>query len=547
MTARRRLAAAAVFATMTGACATPTERSVEATGPPVLAPPDGLGLQAVMTPDFTAMGASVAQWMRERHASLARLIEDEDVTPAELASAYGEMGNVLLAALEVAAAEGYYLNAQTLAPGDRRWSHLLGHVYRRQGPLEAAVTAFEHALQLEPDALATLVRLGDVYLDLGRAEKAVPLFARAVALEPGSAAAWFGAGRAALARNEDAEAVTALEEALVRDPEATAIHHPLAMAYRRLGDVDRALAHLARRGDVEPRPHDPLLLEIEEPFESALMLDSRGGEAMAAGNWASAADYFDRALALSPDSPSLRHRLGTALWRMGDARGAESAFDHIIRATPDYPQAHFNLALIMAQTGRPQEAIDELSTVLESTPGYLDARVALARFLAGDGRVDEALAQYAAALEIAPLHAAATRGYAMTLVFLARYDEARDRLTDGIRAFPDDPRFTLSLARLLAAAADDDVRDARRALSLAEPFVEERPPTPEDTVAVGETYAMALAAVGQYRDAVAVQRDMRATAEQAGLDDAVQRLTENLGLYEQGRPCRQPWTWDELP
>ena len=544
MTARGMVAAAGCLL-LAGACATSTD-SPMASGPPVLPPPDGLGLQAVLTPDFSAMGTSVAAAMRERYASLTRAIDD-DATPAGLATAYGEMGNLLYAARELEVAEGYYRNAQTLAPGDWRWSHMLGHVYRIQGPLDEAAAAFEHALALDPDAVATLVRLGEAHLALGRPDRAAPLFARAIALDPGSAAAWFGAGRTALERHEDAEAIEALEAALARDPEATATHYPLAMAYRRLGDVDQALAHLAQHGDVEPRPDDPLLVEVEERFESALMLDFRGGETMAAGNWAAAADYFDRALRLSPDSPSLRHRLGTALWRMGDARGAEAAFEHVIRTAPGYPQAHFNLAMIMAQSGRRDDAIARLSTVLESTPGYLDARRALARLLAGSGRVDEALAQYATALEMAPLDAAATRGYAMTLALVDRYEEARDRLTDGMGAFPEDWGFTRALARLLAAAADDRVRDPPRALSLAEQLVEERPPTPAETVGVGETYAMALAAVGQYRDAAAVQRDMVGTAEQAGLEDALERLTDNLGLYEQGRPCRRPWTWDELP
>ena len=539
------LAVAAVSVVLAGACSTSNESPAASTGPPVLAPPEGLGLQPVLTPDFSVMGASVAQQMRERYAPLTRAIEDGAATPAELANAYGEMGNLLLAARALDTAEAYYLNAQTLAPGDWRWSHLLGHLYRNRGPLDKAVTSYEHALQLEPDALATLVRLGDVYLALGRPEAAAPLFARAVRLDADSAAAWFGAGRAALARNEDADAVKALEDALARDPGATAIHYLLAMAYRRLGDGEQAQAHLRRQGDVEPRPEDPLLSAIEERFESALMLDFRGGEALAAGHWAAAADYFDEALALSPDSPSLRHRLGTALWRMGDARGAEAEFERIIRTAPEYAEARFNLAMIMARSGRPEEAIAQLSTALEHQPGYVEARVALARILGRNGRSDEALAQYATALEMEPLHAAAALGYAMNLVFVERYQEARDRLTEGMRAFPDDPGFAHALSRLLAAAPDDRVRDGQRALALAERLLELE--QEQGSLHAGETFAMALATVGQYPVAVAVQGDVRASASAAGLDGVVRRLTDNLRLYERRQPSRTPWTPAELP
>ena len=532
-------------AVLGGACGTSTESRTDAMGRPVLAPPDGLGLESVLRPDFSAMGASVAQQLREPFAALEDLVEDGRAPAAELAAAYGEMGSLLLAARELETAETYFLNARTLAPSDWRWSQLLGHVYRNHGPLAQAVTAYEHALDLRPDALATLLRLGDTYLALGRAGDAAPLFARALALDAGSAAAWFGAGRAALAQGDDAGAVRALEDALARDPGASAIHYPLAMAHRRLGNLEQARAHLARQGDIEPWSNDPLLGEIEERLESALMLDFRGGEALAEGNSAAAADHFDKALALSPDSPSLRHRLATSLWRMGDQRGAEAAFEEIVRRSPEYADARFNLAMIMAGSGRTDEAIAQLAAALERKPGYVEARLNLARILARNGRPDEARAEYAALLEMEPLNAAAALGSAMNLALLERYAEARDRLAEGRRVFPDHQGFTRATARLLAAAPDDGVRDPRRALVLAEELLDRPQQSPQDSLAVGETYAMALAAVGQYAAAAAVQRDVRSQA--GGFGEVADRLDENLRLYERGEPSRRPWAPAEIP
>ncbi len=545
MTARGAAGLAVAAALLGGACATSTESQADSMGRPVLAPPEGLGLRLVLTPDFSAMGVSVSQQLREPYAALAALVEDGGATAAELAGAYGEMGSLLLAARELETAEAYFLNARTLAPSDWRWSQLLGHVYRNHGPLREAVASYEHALELRPDALATLIRLGDAYLALGRAGAAAPLFARALALDAGSAAAWFGAGRAALALDDDTEAVRALEEALARDPGASAIHYPLAMAHRRLGNLEQAQAHLARQGDIEPWSNDPLLGQIEERLESALMLDFRGGEALAEGNSAAAADYFEQALALSPDSPSLRHRFATSLWRMGDRQGARAAFEEIIRTAPEYTEARFNLAMILAGSGRTNDAVAQLSAALERKPGYVEARLALARILARNGRSEEALAQYGTLLEMEPLNAAAALGSAMNLALLERYAEARDRLTDGLRAFPDHQGFTRALARLLAAAPEDRIRNPRRALALAEELLDRPQQTVEDSLAVGETYAMALAAVGQYAAAAAVQRDVRGQA--GGLDDIARRLDDNLTLYERGEPSRRPWTPDEIP
>lgn len=533
---------------LSGACSAPHDTPV-ASSSVLLAGPDGRGLQSVPRPELDAMGSTVQQRVSAAYGALATTIADRTAAPERLATAYGEVGHLLMALRELETAEPYYLNAQTLAPSDRRWPHLLGHLYRTRGPLDKAVASFERARQLAPDDVATLVRLGEAYLASARTDEAASHFDRAIALNPRSAAAWFGVGRVSLERGDDRAAVKAFEEALARDEAATAIHYPLALAYRRLGDTTRAETHLARRGDVEPRPDDPLMAQVEGRIETALTLDFRGGEALAGGNWGAAATYFERALALTPDNPSLRHRLGTALFRMGDLRGAEEQFEQVVRAAPASRESHYNLAMIKAGSGRMEPAIAQLSTALEHEPGYSRARVAVARLLAVTGRPADALVQYAAALKMEPLHPDATLGYAMTLALVDRYAESRDRLTDGIRTFPDRPAFKRALARLMAAAPDEKVRNGRQALMMAEALLERRQSSAGDGLAVGETYAMALAESGQHAAAAAVQRDVCAAAQQGGGADADlgQRLADNLSRYERGLPSRRPWTPQELP
>ena len=159
----------------------------------ILSPPEGLGLRPVALPDFAGMEAPARGQMRARFSSLRSLIDNPAASPADLGTAYGEMGKLLMAGTYFDAAESCYLNAQALAPSDRRWPYYLGHVYKAKGPLAKAVSAFERALQLQPDDIAALVWLGEVHLAQGRADAAQPLFAKALALQPESAAAWFGA------------------------------------------------------------------------------------------------------------------------------------------------------------------------------------------------------------------------------------------------------------------------------------------------------------------------------------------------------------------
>ncbi|MCE2540367.1 MAG: hypothetical protein J4G16_08240, partial [Acidobacteria bacterium] len=113
--------------------------------------------------------------------------------------------------------------------------------------------------------------------------------------------------------------------------------------------------------------------------------------------------------------------------------------------------------------------------------------------------------------------------------------------TQGLDSSPENAMFKHALARLLASAPDDRVRDGRRAMSLVEELLAQ-----QQSLALGETAAMALAEMGLYDQAAAVQRDVMTAARDAGLTDAVGRMAGNLALYEAGRPCRTPFTEAEL-
>jgi hypothetical protein len=80
------------------------------------------------------------------------------------------------------------------------------------------------------------------------------------------------------------------------------------------------------------------------------------------------------------------------------------------------------------------------------------------------------------------------------------------------------------------------VRDGARALSLAQQVTKTT-----RTTDVGETLAMAYAEVGDYTNAVEVQKDVMAAAARAGQKKDVARMGDNLRRYERRQPCRVAW------
>jgi hypothetical protein len=177
---------------------------------------------------------------------------------------------------------------------------------------------------------------------------------------------------------------------------------------------------------------------------------------------------------------------------------------------------------------------------VEADPGSVEAHMSLADALRRSGRERESLPHYADVIARSPAVSQAAFGYAMALVRLDRYREARERLDAAAKTYADQPGFAHALARLLAAAPDDAVRDGARAVTIAQGLLQN-----QRTLELMQTMAMALAEVGRFEEAAQWQRDAIAAAAQSNRRDPdgtlAGRLAENLSRYERRLPCRVPW------
>jgi tetratricopeptide (TPR) repeat protein len=497
-------------------------------------------LRPVALPDIGNASPEVQARLRERHGSLTRTIDDATSSPSALADAYGEMGRLFLAAEYFDAAEACFLNAGALAPSEMRWPYYLGHVYRRGNRNDQAADAFARALVRQPNHVPSLVWLAELHLAANRPDEAERLLETARGLEPKSGAVLYGLGRAALARQDYANAVQHLEAAVTIAPAATRIHYPLALAYRGIGKRDQAEAHLRMRGEVDLPPVDPLMAEVAALLENAAAYENRGAQALDARDWTTAIEELSKAVAIAPRNAYTRLNLGTAFYMQRDADRALEQYREAVRLLPSLARAHFGIGVVMETRGRDGAAIDAFNAAVVADPGYLEARFSLANALRRTGRVEESLPHYEAVLRANPAVSQASFGYAMGLVKLGRYRDARDRLERDARAFPDQLGFAHALARLMAAAPDDGVRDGARAQALMRELLKN-----QRTPGLAETMAMTQAELGKFDEAVRWQRTAIDLTRQSGRMDLVAPLTETLALYQAGRPCRTPWTNDD--
>ena len=395
-------------------------------------------------------------------------------------------------------AETAYREAARLAPADAQWPHLLGYLYQQTGRLEDAVTMFGEALRLQPSNHAVSVRLGQAYLGLGRLRDARDTFERLRETFP--ALARQGLGDVALREGRYAAAAALFLDALTRVPQATALHYPLAMAYRGLGRLDDARTHLAQRGQGGIRIGDPIVDALQELVRGERGLVMQGRRAYESGQFAEAAAAFTRAVADAPGSATARFNLGLATLQLGDTAAAIGHLQAAFELDPGDAQHGRELARLLLRSARQDEAVAVLRQVTAVDDNDEDSLVGLSLLLAGGARFGEAIA-----------------------------------LLDGsLRRHPERVTSATTLARLLAVTPDAALRNGQRALDLAT-TVYERAAEP----AHAETVAMALAELGRCAEALAWLRRGMADAERAGDGNEVRRLTGELPRYE-AASCRRP-------
>ncbi len=490
-------------------------------------PPAAPALRPITLPDISSVAAPVQTQIRDQYASLQQ---------HATAEAYGAMGRLFLATEFLDAADACFVDAATLDPRDIRWPYYLGHVERLRNQPSKAASYFERVLAAQPDHIPSLVWLGAMRLVEGQPDAAAPPLDRALALDAGDAAALYHAGRVALAKRDYRLAVERLNAAQARQPQATGIEYPLSLAYRGLGDVKDADAHLARRGTVDPSPSDPLMRQVAALLQNATAFEVRGADALAKRRWPEAAAALRQALDIAPGNAFTHLNLGTALFETGDAAGALAQFQDAVRLSPSLSKAHYGIGIVTEAAGRDGEAIAAFSAAVQHDADSMEARMSLADALRRNGRDAGALPQYAAIIKVNPSASPAHFGYAMALVHLKRYADARAALERATTTFAGQAGFAHALARLLAAAPEDSVRDGARALAITDALLKA-----QRTLELMQTRAMALAETGRFDEAAQWQRDAILAATQAQRADLMPRLSTNLARYENRQACRVPW------
>ena len=492
-------------------------------------------------PKLARVEEAVREHLLAARADLVSLRADPKTTESELGDAYGRLGQIYHAHRLDASAETCYRNAEKLRPKDIRWPYLLGYLHQQRVQLSDAARGYRRALALSDDYTPAQLRLAQVLLGLNRIDEAISLLERISDVPEFQGAAAFELGKALSGQGRRAEAVKWLTRAYAARPEASAIHYPLAMAYRGMGNIEAARRHLRQRGEVEPAIPDPLVEELDALLSGKRTRQYHAMKAVWRGEFDVAAKEYRAILALDPSDIGARVSLGRCLYMSGDPDGALDAFGIVLKQKPGHDKANYFLGRLLWEKGKEEAAATHFRITLETNPRHAGAHFFLAEGLMRQGDLPRAARHFRKVSEVLPedLVSRQRESEALLAIGASEHQKARRRITHALDTHPDDPILMQQLARLLAGSPDARARDGRRALTLAMGLFSRH-----NTIENAELVAMAHGELGEFDKASAYQ--------QAALDAALryygpygqmqllERLKTNLDTYLAEHPYRIP-------
>src|SRR5204862_1277847 len=96
---------------------------------PRTAAPPAVPLRQVVLPDLSGVADSVKGQARALQNAVNAAVASPAATAAQRATAFADLGRLLLAAEWPGAAGTCFGNAELLAPGDARWPYYRGHAF----------------------------------------------------------------------------------------------------------------------------------------------------------------------------------------------------------------------------------------------------------------------------------------------------------------------------------------------------------------------------------------------------------------------------------
>ena len=421
---------------------------------------------------------------RMREHTDAQLASETD--PAARAQIIGQLAFIYHAQQMLGAAEATYLKA---LENDEVYAYryLLAIIVLQRGDTTSAIAHLDQVVLSNPDYVPAWYRLGNLQLLAGNVAAAETAFLNAQKIYPDSAAIMVGLGDVELARENWQAAVEQLEKAAVFAPNNRQISYKLVVAYRELGDLEKAEALLPRAdADVHAPPlNDPLLVELAGLSRSGRFFIQAADWAFQRGDREAAHDALLQATELEPENLEYAIKYASFLELTGEYEKAVTEIKRFLNVREDAASAWYFLARLLRDTSDAEQYLQGLVAAQKAVE--LDQNEDLYRTFAAAMTLQAALYPHAqeyymqlvernpsnayfyywfALARLAENHCDAREALRRAIALRSSWGEAHVVLARADAFCGDLDAATTRLDALAKAAADQDIQAAQAYVAL---------------------------------------------------------------------------------
>jgi len=354
------------------------------------------------------------------------------------------------------------------------WS-FLGDIERFEGNLESAEAAYGKAIKYKQVAYTDLLNRGMILIALKKfdeAEEDIDQLARLIKRHPDVD---YAKGLLHFQRKEYADAQTAFEKVLtVNNDYLSAVlyagaahfmqgHQETAESYlsRYVGRIPNYLPASRMLALIKLRKKDFKTAErlirnaVGEDDMDVFTLTLLANSLMGQNRVPEAMVYFQRVVAIQPESANARFDLGLGLLRQGEKEAGIAALEATVELDPALQQAAVQLVVIYLNNQEFDKALEAALNYRDQN-GDVSAHLLLGVVYMARNEVEEAATAFQRALELDPGNTSASSGLAIIAMKSKQWEKAEGYYRDALEKHPEHLQTLLNLASVEAAQGNVD-------------------------------------------------------------------------------------------
>ena len=393
-------------------------------------------------------------------ANLTRQLDNIDLSRFE--PGVGEALRLSLRQLATLRVNSATPQAAPLAAGYAQ-TGMLFHAHHLQ---DIAQACYEAALRIQPeraqaDSAKWAYLLAYSYQESGDFEAALKSYRRSLELAPDYTTSRYRIANMLALLNRGKEAQSLLESIIADTPGHAAALALLGDIHLQAGEYQTALDYFQRALAGQPQARQ-LHYRLAQVYRGLGQIDKARAHIERHGKQAPRVDdaWLSEMQTLSRSSQYFLE-LGMRAARAGQTQAAVSIFEQAVSFNPGNEVAHVMLGKSLVRLGAADRALLEFNTAIELVPSFAAAWYNKARLMETQGKPGEARELYRHAIELDADYLEARVRYADLLMLAGDYPQAAEHYTAAIGQRPgnDYLLFQGALARLAAGDCGDALRD----------------------------------------------------------------------------------------